>query len=268
MIAARQLFMVLITTLLAAQANAEANFGDMSADQKGLAIAEQVKARDRGWNDSRAAMEMQLYRRDKLLATREMRIQALEVVDDGDKSLTIFDTPRDVQGTAFLTFTHVLEDDEQWLYLPALKRVKQISSKNKTSPFMGSEFSYEDLNSFEVPRYSYTWLRDEPCGDTTCFVILARSKDPYTGYSKETIWIDKDEYRPLKVKYYDKRQSLLKTLTLSDYRKYLDRFWRPGKQVMVNHQSGNRTVILMKDYQFNTGLTSEDFTRNSLMRAR
>ncbi len=237
-------------------------------EEKGLAIAEEMKQRDRGWDDSTATMEMQLYSGDELAATREMRIKSLEVLDDGDKSLTIFDTPRDVQGTAFLSFTHVLEPDDQWLYLPALKRVKQISSKNKTSPFMGSEFSYEDLNSFEVGRYDYKWLRDENLDGQECFVIEAYPKDPYSGYSKEVAWVDKAEYRPIKIDYYDRRGKLLKTSHYDDYQQYLDKYWRPGKQTMINHRNNKKTVVLMKDYQFQTGLEEGDFTRNSLQRAR
>lgn len=258
--------MVVIFASAASVADAAEPVTDAAA--KGLAIAEEIKARDRGWGDSTAHLEMQLFDKNALLATREMRLKSLEVLDDGDKSLTIFDTPRDVQGTAFLSFTHVLEPDEQWLYLPALKRVKQISSKNKTSPFMGSEFSYEDLNSFEVPRYDYRWLRDEVFDGQDCFVVEARSKDPYSGYSREVVWVDKAEYRTLKVEYYDRRQRHLKTLIYSGYQRYLDRHWRASMQTMTNHLNGNRTEVRLTDYRFQTGLSDTDFNQNSLKRAR
>ena len=77
----------------------------------------------------------------------------------------VFDEPRDVKGTAMLTYSHILEPDEQWMFLPALKRVKRISSVNKSGPFMGSEFAFEDFSGQEVGKYSYLWLRDEACGD-------------------------------------------------------------------------------------------------------
>src|SRR3546814_6855851 len=95
-------------------------------------------------------------------STRELRIQTLEVParEEGDKSLIIFDHPRDIEGTAFLSFTKILEPDDQWLYLPALKRVKRISSANKSGPFVGSEFAYKDMLSQEVDKYDYLWLRD------------------------------------------------------------------------------------------------------------
>ena len=113
-----------------------------TAEEKGLAIAVEADKRDQGWGDQSTVMKMILRKSQGAESIREIRGKTLEVKVDGDKSLTIFDTPRDVKGTAFLSFTHSLKSDEQWLYLPALKRVKRISSSNKSGPFMGSEFDY------------------------------------------------------------------------------------------------------------------------------
>ena len=126
---------------------------------KGLAIAQDRKARDAGWGDSQAEMTMILKTSQGETSDRQIRLKSLEVQDDGDKGLTIFDEPKDVEGTAFLNFSHVDKPDDQWLYLPALKRVKRISSKNKSGPFMGSEFAYEDMSSFEPQKYDFNWLR-------------------------------------------------------------------------------------------------------------
>ncbi len=238
-----------------------------SAEEKGLAIAREMKARDSGWGDSTATMEMLLYGRSGTPALREMRILTLEVEDDGDKSLIIFDTPRDVRGTAFLSFTHIDKPDDQWLYLPALKRVKRISSKNKTGSFMGSEFAYEDLNSFEVERYRYLWLRDEACGELVCYLVEMTPLDSYSGYSKQLFWIDQEHYRIQRVDYYDRRDTLAKTLELSEYTQYLD-VWRALTQSILNHRNKRKSVIQMRDYEFRTGLTEADFTSNSLRRAR
>ena len=118
-----------------------------AADEKGLAIAREADSRDDGFGDFAADMIMILKNRHGQESAREMRVRTLEVNGDGDKSLSIFDTPRDIKGTAFLNFTHRTGDDDQWLYLPALKRVKRISSRNKSGSFMGSEFAYEDIGS-------------------------------------------------------------------------------------------------------------------------
>jgi len=129
--------------------------------EKGLAIAIEADKRDGGWHDSESSLTMILRNKHGDESRREIRGKSLEVHDDGDKTLTIFDTPRDVKGTAFLNYTHKAGDDDQWLYLPALKRVKRIASRNKSGSFMGSEFAYEDIASQEVEKYTYKWLRDE-----------------------------------------------------------------------------------------------------------
>ena len=124
--------------------------GADSAEEKGLSIAMEADERDHGWGDLQADLEMILTNKHGQESRRAIRTRSLEVERDGDKGLSIFDSPRDVKGTAFLSFTHATEPDDQWLYLPALKRVKRISSASKSGPFMGSEFAYEDLSSNEV----------------------------------------------------------------------------------------------------------------------
>ena len=98
-------------------------------EEKGLQIAQEGDQRDKGFGDFTADMQMSLKNKQGQESQRKIRIKTLEVEGDGDKSLSIFDTPRDVKGTAFLNFTHKEGDDDQWLYLPALKRVKRISSR-------------------------------------------------------------------------------------------------------------------------------------------
>mgnify|MGYP006058348427 FL=1 len=93
--------------------------------------------------------------------SRKIRNRTLEGTDEGDLSLVIFDTPADVKGTAFLSHTKKSGSDDQWLYLPALKRVKRIASSNQAGPFMGSEFAYEDISSQELEKYTYKYLRNE-----------------------------------------------------------------------------------------------------------
>ncbi len=238
-------------------------------EEKGLAIAIEADKRDNGWSDQTSNIEMILLNRQGDSSKRTIRSKALEVQGDGDKSLTIFDTPRDLKGTAFLTFSHIQGADDQWLYLPALKRVKRISSRNKSGPFMGSEFAYEDMSSQEVEKYTYKYLRDEPCGDgLTCFVSERYPIDKFSGYTKQVIWLDTKEYRPLKIDFYDRKNALLKTLTLTEYQQYLGQYWRPHKLEMVNHQTGKKSIVNNSNYQFKTGLTDSDFNKSKLKRLR
>jgi hypothetical protein len=240
-----------------------------SPEQKGLDIVQEADRRNTGWKDESSDMVMVLRNRQGDESRREIRNKLLEVEGDGDKGLTIFDTPKDVKGTAFLSFTHALTPDDQWLYLPALKRVKRISSRNKSGPFMGSEFAYEDLSSQEVEKYSYKWLRDEAVDGRDCFVIERYPAYEYSGYTRQLVWIGKEIWRPLKVEFYDRKNALLKTLTFHDYAPYLDKpFYRPARGEMVNHQTGKSTTLTWSNYQFAIGLGERDFDRNSLKRAR
>ncbi|MCF6235315.1 MAG: outer membrane lipoprotein-sorting protein [Gammaproteobacteria bacterium] len=239
-----------------------------TAEEKGLEIAIAMDERDTGFHDLTADMVMTLRNRKGDESVRDIRIRTLEVEGDGDKSISIFDRPRDIKGTAMLTFSHGLEPDDQWLYLPGLKRVKRISSKNKSGPFMGSEFAYEDLSSQELEKYTYKWLRDEPCGDWQCYVIERIPAYKYSGYKRIISWIDKAEYRAIKVEYFDRKNSKLKTLIMSDYNEYIDRYWRAGDMFMENHQTGKSTRLEWKNYQFQTGLTEKDFNKNALKRIR
>ncbi len=237
-------------------------------EEKGLAIAVEMDQRDTGFHDLTADMVMTLRNRKGDESVRYIRIRTLEVEGDGDKSISIFDRPRDIKGTAMLTFSHGLEPDDQWLYLPGLKRVKRISSKNKSGPFMGSEFAYEDLSSQEIEKYTYKWLRDEPCGEWQCYVIERVPAYKYSGYKRMVSWIDQAEYRAIKVEYFDRKNSKLKTLKLSGYNQYLDQYWRPSDMFMENHQTGKSTRLEWKNYQFKTGLTEKDFNKNALKRIR
>ena len=211
-------------------------------------------------------MKMRLRNRAGKESIRNVRIKNLEVQGDGDKSLSIFDEPADVKGTTSLTWSHSNKPDEQWLYLPALKRVKRISSKNKSGPFMGSEFAFEDIGSQEVDKYTYKYLRDEDYNSAATFVVERYPTDKNSGYTKQVVWIEQDRYLALKIEFYDRKGSLLKTLESSDYSQYLNKFWRPAKLEMVNHQSGKSTTLEFTNYEFQTGLRSSDFSKNALKR--
>ena len=239
-----------------------------TAEEKGMAIAVESKQRDLGWGDMKAEMLMVLRNSQGQESVREIRLKSLEQENDGDKSLSIFDKPLDVKGTAFLSFSHPVGADDQWLYLPALKRVKRIASRNKSGPFMGSEFAYEDLTSFEVEKYTYKYINDEACGDENCFVVEQYPVDKFSGYTRRLVWIDQNEYRVQKVEFYDRKNALLKTLTNHDYKQYLGKHWRADMMKMVNHQTNKSTDLKWNNYEFNTGLSSKDFNKNTLKRAR
>jgi hypothetical protein len=133
---------------------------------------------------------------------------------------------------------------------------------------MGSEFAYEDISSFEIPKYSYLYLRDELLDGQECFVLELRPQYEHSGYTKSVVWIDKAEYRLQRIDYYDRKDSLLKIQRFNDYKQYLGQFWRAHTQTMENQQNGKSTTLYWDNFQFKTGLTEKDFQKNDLKRQR
>ncbi len=257
-----KIIMFLFAVIFSAQSFALTN------EEKGLQIITEVDKRDTGFGDSKALLTMRLTNKKGDESLRSLKINTLEVIGDGDKSLTIFDSPRDIKGTAFLSFTHALVPDDQWLYLPALKRVKRISSSNKSGPFLGSEYAFEDLTSFEVAKYDYKYLRDEIIHEIACYVIELIPKYEHSGYTREIVWIDQVRHIVIKIDYFDRKEVLLKTQQFKAYQQYLNQYWRAGEQLMTNHQNGKSTSLLWENYQFRIGLTDRDLDKNTLKRAR
>ncbi len=233
-------------------------------EERGLEIALAAEQADLGFNSSSVELKMTLKNKNGQTSERNLTTKTLELTEDGDKSLIIFNSPKDVKGTSTLTFTHKIGSDDQWLFLPSIKRVKRISSNNKSGPFVGSEFAYEDLSSQEIEKYSYKFL-DE---NDNLLLVEQDPVDPKSGYTRRIVSYNKDkDYRIEKVDFYDRKNALLKTLTYSDYNIYKDKFWRAGTFNMVNHQSNKETLLEFSHYNFDVELTDEDFTQVALKRA-
>lgn len=238
-------------------------------EELGLAIAEEADRRDSGWGDLLVGLTMINRNRLGDEFVREMRFRIIETASDGDKSLIVFDSPKDQRGTALLSYAHKIGTDDQWLYLPALKRVKKIASSNRSGPFASSEFAYEDLTSQEIEKYTYRYLEDGVHGDFECFVVERYPVDRFSGYTRQVAWFDKEEYRLQRIEYYDRKDALLKTLTVDGYVQYAGRFWRPERMFMQNHQTGRSTELQWREYRFDSGLDeNRDFSTNSLRRIR
>lgn len=237
-------------------------------EEKGLRIAQEGENTGEGWVDESSTLKMILINKKGNETVREMHSMATEGSNDDGKMLMVFDSPRDQKGTALLTHSHPDKDNDQWLYLPALKKVKKIASKAKSGPFLGSEFSFEDIGGAKIEDYEYKWIRDEELNGRKVWVIEAYPTNKYSGYTKVVTWIDQEDYRQYKAEFWDRKKSHLKTMTISGYKKYLDKFWRPAELHMVNHQTGKSTKMQITETKFKQGLQDKDFTKNSLKRAR
>ena len=245
----------------------------LASSERGLEIAKETALRDDGFGDFTVEGQMILKNKAGKESVRKFITTTLEIpnLSEGDKSVIVFSHPRDVKGTALLTHTKIEpEDDSQWIFLPAIKRTKRISSSNRTGKFVSSEFSYEDLGSEEVEDNEHIWLEDLPCPtdeSLTCAQVESRPKNARSGYSKRVSYTDLDEYRVHKIEFYNRRGDLEKVLIFEDYSQYLGQYWRSHKMIMENIQTGKSTRLNWGEYSFRNGLTEQDFTPQALERS-
>jgi hypothetical protein len=262
---------IIATTLLIAFTVALADRATAGPpEEQGFEIAARSDRTDVGFGGSEVQLQMILRNAAGQEATRSLRISTLEKPDEsvGDKSLVLFDTPRDIEGTALLSHARILDPDDQWLYLPALKRVKRISSSNKSGPFVGSEFAFEDFTAIELNKFDYTFIGAEVCGDAQCDVLERLPRYENSGYTKQIAWVDQTDFQIRKVEFYDRRGDLLKVLELKDYRQYENGVWRAHLLSMSNVQTNKHTDLVYSDYNFEVGLGESDFVKGRLSRLR
>ncbi|MDH4128005.1 MAG: outer membrane lipoprotein-sorting protein [Spirochaetota bacterium] len=233
---------------------------------KGKAIAITQDEMDIGYGSQDAKMIMVLINAQGEEINREMISERIEVNDDNysDYSRIEFKKPSDVSGTKLLTHERKTGSDDQWLYLPAMNRIKRISSDNKSGSFMGSEFSYEDLGSREVEKYKYKYIRDTKLNGIDCFLVERYPLERSSGYTKMVSWVRKDNYQAIKIDFYDRKREHLKTLHLKDYKQYKGKFWRALTLEMENLQTGKKTKLKMVNLNIGGSLNKSKFYMRAL----
>ncbi|MBW1771832.1 MAG: outer membrane lipoprotein-sorting protein [Deltaproteobacteria bacterium] len=238
----------------------------MTGDEVAMAVE---KAR-RGFKDSESKLVMTLINASGAKSLREMASKMLEKPEgsqtDGDMSIITFLSPADIKGTGLLTHEKLDREDDQWLYLPALRRVKRIASKNKSGSFMGSEFAYEDISSQSVEKYTYSKAAgEETVNGIPCYRYERYPKSKYSGYTKQIVWANKKNFTTIKTDYFDRKKELLKTAVFSDYKK-IKGIWRVGKIYMKNLQNKKETILVWEADDIQGGLKKRDFKKRMLSR--
>ncbi len=224
-------------------------------------------------DDSTYLLTMEI-RRGNSKRVRKMKMWMKSDEQGNERSLIRFIWPAQVKGTGFLTIEHSDRDDDQWLYLPALKKVRRIASSKKGGSFMGSDFAYADMGGGSIDDYTYKLVGSEVIDGNDCYVV---EETPATekikkdeGYSKKITWIRKDIFYRAQVKYYDKHGNYLKIMKLSDFRKIEEAdVWLATYIITTNEQKkGNETAVTYDEIEVNTGIPDDFFTQRYLVKEK
>ncbi|MEM7098391.1 MAG: outer membrane lipoprotein-sorting protein [Pseudomonadota bacterium] len=230
-------------------------------------VMQRSLASDDGFGSSVANIEMTLIDRKGRSSVRVLELRTLEATAmNEERSIVVFRAPLDVSGTALLSHARTTEDDLQWLYLPTLKRVKRIPGANKSGPFVGSEFAFEDLAAQTLDKYTYALVGEETIDGMLCDVIVRTPRYKRSGYSHQKVWVDRSEYQVRRIEFYNRAQQLHKTLNLSDYIQHQGYVWRPHRLDMQNHLNHKQTILKAAQYNFESNLAVSAFERDALLR--
>ena len=199
--------------------------------------------------------------------TRVRKIQQFtKDLGDTEKSIMFFQSPADVKNTSFMNWSYEGDRaDDQWIYLPALKKVKRISSDSKSDYFMGSDFTYDDLGDRKLNADTHTLLREESMNDKLCYVIESQSKDDDYMYSKTITWIDKATFVGVQKEFYDEDDELLKVLVIKSIEE-IDGIYVITNSEMMNIQKDHSTTMTLSDVKVNSGIAEAKFTERMMTR--
>ena len=237
----------------------------LSQQLTGLKIIENVYNRAVG-DDMTADLTMTLTNSSNENRVREIK-QFSKDFGDLEKKIMFFVSPADVKNTSFMSWSYdeAGKDDDQWIYLPALKKTKRISSDSKSDYFMGSDFTYDDLGDRQPDQDVHKLLREEKLNGEDCYVVESIPKDKDYMYSKTITWIIKDKWIGLKKEFYDEDEELLKILKVNKYED-INGFWIITNTEMKNEQKDHKTIMILKNVKINTGINDDKFTERIMTR--
>jgi outer membrane lipoprotein-sorting protein len=253
-------YLGIATIVMVCALGASASAADMTAYdivKKSEDLLDQAK-------DSKTDMLMALLNKKGEKRERTLNAFVKRYGNNKSKSIVFFKSPADVKGTSFLVWTDEHKQDKQWLYLPALQRVRQISASGKGESFMGTELTFYDMGSHDIDDYTYKTLREEKYNNEACWVIEALPKK-VEFYSKVVVWIRKGNYIPAKADFYDTKGQYEKEGIFADV-KNIQGINTPTHIEMHNKLNGRSTVIDLSNIVYDSGLKDDIFTERYMTR--
>ena len=231
----------------------------------GREIVEKVYSLPTG-DDQTSDLTMTLINKSGKERIRKIK-QFTKDLGDVKKSIMFFQSPADVKNTSFMSWTYDDErkSDDQWIYLPALKKTKRISSDSKSDYFMGSDFTYDDLGDRKLDDDTHELIGEETIDGVFYYLVESTPKDEEYMYSKTKTWIRKDIFIGLKKEFYDEDEELLKILKIKKFEE-ISEFLVITSSEMVNVQKDHRTTMKLNNVEINTGIQDSKFTERMMMR--
>ncbi|MDD3194772.1 MAG: outer membrane lipoprotein-sorting protein [Paludibacter sp.] len=236
--------------------------GVILAQKTGLQVMQTVYNLPSG-EDTQAELSMVLTNKQGEKRVRQLK-QYISETGGVEKKIMYFVSPADVKGTSFMNWSYSTgKEDDQWIYLPALKRTKRISSGSKGDYFMGSDFTYDDLGDRHPDQDTHKLVREETVAGKACYVVESKPKTSGHMYSKTITWVMKDNFIGLKREFYDPNGKLLKTLLVKNYQK-ISGIWVILETEMKNVQKNHSTTITLRNVKVNQGVPASKFTERSM----
>lgn len=228
-------------------------------------IAKLVSDANKGFKSEDSKMKMILINGESKIE-REMTSKTLEVSNSETRTLMEFLVPRDIRGTKLLTWVFESKDDSQWIFFPKMKKKKRITSSGKTSSFMGSEFSFEDLRDQNFSKFEYSSLQEKKLNGVMNWIYSRKAKGK-SAYSKQVLYVDKAKKSLLKVEYFDRSGELLKVANFKGLKssKVGERvFWRPSEIEMKNVQTNRKSILIWTTRNLGAKLKKSVFSTGAL----
>jgi outer membrane lipoprotein-sorting protein len=240
-----------------------------SAAEKGYQILKKAAESSSGYRSSSSDGEMILRSADGQTSFRKFYVKGIEGSGGrGGKNLLVFEWPGDIRNTGLLTHSNSRGSDNQWLFLPSISRVKKISSTGRSGAFVGSEFAFEDMVDQDLDKFTYNWVEQGSCPAGGVCDVVDRFPKYSSGYSKQRVWVDTNHSLIQQVQYFNRGNSHLKTLSVTAYKKFNGKFWRAGRLLMKNHQSGKQTSLAWSNRKFGIRISPSELSVNGLKRLK
>ena len=230
----------------------------------GFWVAQKVDEREKGED---ASLQMDMVLIDKKGRERERKLFIIRKDFEGnDKLLLKFTYPNDIRGTSFLVWEHEEKDNERFLYLPALGRVRRIASSEKDENFAGTDFSYEDISGRKLENYTYQLIEEEVIYESIeCYLLASYPKEVNAKFPMIHSWIRKDNFVIIKADYYNKKEEIEKTFHVLKLDK-VDGIWTSLELLMENHKMNHKTFSKVTNVVYNQGIQDIRFDKRELMK--